>query len=114
MTPPRPPEPAPSAYGFPLLIRHLLHTPLAHAPDQEILYGDRVHYSYTTLHERIGRLASGLIRQRCEDQTQDAMGFGVVGIELERPLGCHDCVGSPILPGLQRRHGGRNRRAPTR
>ena len=62
MTPPRPPEPAPSAYGFPLLIRHLLHTPLAHAPDQEILYGDRVHYSYTTLHERIGRLASGLIR----------------------------------------------------
>ena len=62
MTPPRPPEPAPSAYGFPLLIRHLLHTPLAHAPDQEILYGDRVRYTYTTLRERIGRLASGLRR----------------------------------------------------
>ncbi|MCZ6695754.1 MAG: AMP-binding protein, partial [Acidobacteria bacterium] len=62
MTPHRPPEPAPSAYGFPLLIRHLLHTPLAHAPEQEILSGDRVRYTYRILRERIGRLASGLSR----------------------------------------------------
>jgi hypothetical protein len=23
----------PSAYGYPLLVKHLLHTPLAHAPE---------------------------------------------------------------------------------
>lgn len=27
-----------SAYDYPLLIKHLLHTPLATAPDQEIVY----------------------------------------------------------------------------
>lgn len=31
----------PSAYDYPLLIKHLLHTPLATAPDQEIVYRDR-------------------------------------------------------------------------
>ena len=30
----------PSAYGYPLLIKHLLHAPLAHSPDQEIVYRD--------------------------------------------------------------------------
>ena len=29
---------APSAYAYPLLIKQLLHTPLAQAPDQEIVY----------------------------------------------------------------------------
>lgn len=28
----------PSAYAYPLLIKQLLHTPLAHAPEQEIVY----------------------------------------------------------------------------
>ncbi len=51
---------APDAYAYPLLIRHLLHTPLAHAPEQEIVYRDRRRHSYRTLHERIGRLASAL------------------------------------------------------
>ena len=50
----------PSAYDYPLLIKHLLHTPLATAPDQEIVYRDRSRYTYRTLRERIGRLASGL------------------------------------------------------
>jgi fatty-acyl-CoA synthase len=50
----------PSAYDYPLLIKHLLHTPLATAPDQEIVYRDRSRYSYRTLRERIGRLANGL------------------------------------------------------
>jgi fatty-acyl-CoA synthase len=53
-------ERTPSAYGYPLLIKHLLHTPLAHAPDQEIVYRDLVRYDYRTLRERIGRLAGGL------------------------------------------------------
>ncbi len=50
----------PSAYDYPLLIKHLLHTPLATAPDQEIVYRDISRYTYRTLRQRIGRLASGL------------------------------------------------------
>lgn len=50
----------PSAYTFPLLIKHLLHAPQANAPEQEIVYRDRVRYPYRTLRERIGRLASAL------------------------------------------------------
>jgi fatty-acyl-CoA synthase len=53
-------ERTPSAYAYPLLIKHLLHTPLAIAPDQEIVYRDLVRYDYRTLRQRIGRLASGL------------------------------------------------------
>jgi len=53
-------EYTPSAYDYPLLIKHLLHTPLATAPDQEIVYRDISRYTYRTLRQRIGRLASGL------------------------------------------------------
>lgn len=55
-----PASPAPSAYAYPLLIKQLLHTPLANAPDQEIVYRDSVRMSYRTLRERIGRLGSAL------------------------------------------------------
>ncbi len=50
----------PSAYSYPLLIKQLLHTPLAVAPEQEITYQGKIRYTYRTLRERIGRLASGL------------------------------------------------------
>ena len=50
----------PLAYAYPLLIKQLLHTPLATAPDQEITYQGKLRYTYRTLRERIGRLASGL------------------------------------------------------
>jgi fatty-acyl-CoA synthase len=50
----------PSAYAYPLLIKQLLHTPLAHAPDQEIVYRGQKRLTYRTLGERIARLASGL------------------------------------------------------
>ncbi len=53
-------QPTPSAYAYPLLIKHLLHTPLAFAPEQEITYQGRLRFTYRTLRERIGRLASGL------------------------------------------------------
>jgi fatty-acyl-CoA synthase len=53
-------ERTPSAYGYPLLIKHLLHTPLAHAPEQEIVYRDLKRYDYRTLRRRIGQLANGL------------------------------------------------------
>lgn len=53
-------ERTPSAYDYPLLIKHLLHTPLAHAPEQEIVYRDLKRYDYRKLWHRIGQLASGL------------------------------------------------------
>ncbi|MBK8509025.1 MAG: fatty acid--CoA ligase [Candidatus Competibacteraceae bacterium] len=50
----------PSAYGYPLLIKHLLDNPVRHFPQQEIVYGDFKRQSYRDLGERVGRLASGL------------------------------------------------------
>lgn len=35
-------EKTPSAYAYPLLIKQLLHAPLAHSPNQEIVYRDLV------------------------------------------------------------------------
>lgn len=49
-----------SAYSYPLLIKQLLATPLAWAPDQEIVYRDRARFTYRELVSRIGRLANGL------------------------------------------------------
>ncbi len=51
---------AKSAYNYPLLIKHLLHAPMLHAADQVVVYRDRQRFSYRMLHDRIGRLASGL------------------------------------------------------
>src|SRR6202453_2312934 len=53
-------EHTPSAYRYPLLIKHLLHAPMTQSADQEIVYRDLSRYTYRDLRERIGRLASGL------------------------------------------------------
>ncbi|MCP4488013.1 MAG: fatty acid--CoA ligase [Gammaproteobacteria bacterium] len=50
---------ASSAYSYPLLIKHLWHTPLSNSPHQEIVSGNQ-RYDYITLRERVGRLAGGL------------------------------------------------------
>lgn len=46
----------PSAYAYPLLIKQLLHTPMATALDQEIVYSDQRRLTYAELFDRIGRL----------------------------------------------------------
>ncbi len=48
------------AYAYPLIIKKLLVTPLTYAPDQEIVYRDRMRYTYRDLNARIHRLAGGL------------------------------------------------------
>jgi len=53
-------EAATSAYAYPLLIKQLLHTPFVQAPDQEIVYRGQLRLTYSTLRERIARLANGL------------------------------------------------------
>lgn len=50
----------PSAYSYPLLIKHLLHFPARYTPEKEIVYRDKVRYDYRELMRRINRLASGL------------------------------------------------------
>ena len=50
----------PSANDAPLSIRHILARGLAQAPAQEIVYADRVRFTYAKLAERVGRLASAL------------------------------------------------------
>src|SRR5262249_39546276 len=55
-------ERTPSVYGYPLLVKHLLHTALATTPTQEIAYRDLNRYDYRTLRERIGKLATALAR----------------------------------------------------
>ncbi|KVL46568.1 hypothetical protein WT01_36495 [Burkholderia cepacia] len=49
-----------SAYAYPLLIKQLLHTPLATCPEQEIVYRDQTRLNYWTMRDRIGRLAGSL------------------------------------------------------
>ncbi len=51
-----------SAYDYPLLIKHLLQTPLVYTPNQEIVYRDLKRYNYTTLNQRIARLANALTK----------------------------------------------------
>jgi len=52
--------PSSEAYDFPLLIRHLLHTPLVTRPHQPIVYANRFRYDYRGLNARIHRLGNAL------------------------------------------------------
>lgn len=54
--------PAEGAYTYPLLIKDLLLSGARYAPEQEIVYADKLRYSYRTLNERIKQLANALTR----------------------------------------------------
>ncbi|MBK5415523.1 long-chain-fatty-acid--CoA ligase [Pseudomonas sp. TH31] len=54
--------PAEGAYTYPLLIKNLLLSGARYAPEQEIVYADKLRYSYRTLNERIKQLANALTR----------------------------------------------------
>ncbi|CAG0905057.1 unnamed protein product, partial [Cyprideis torosa] len=49
-----------SAYAFPLLIKHLLFSPIAHVPHYSIVYRDKTRYTYAEFHRRVARLANAL------------------------------------------------------
>src|SRR5882757_11342508 len=55
-------EKSPEAYTYPLLIKHLLHAPLAAAPHQEIVYRDRTRLSYAEFGKRLCRLSNALTK----------------------------------------------------
>ncbi len=48
------------AYPFQLLLKHILNYGVAWAPDQEIVYRDLVRHSYTTMYNRVLKLAGAL------------------------------------------------------
>jgi len=52
--------PAQGAYTYPLLIKSLLLSGVRYEPANEIVYADKLRYSYKTLIERIHRLANAL------------------------------------------------------
>ena len=47
-------------YDYQLTIKKILNTPLVYSPDEEIIYRDKMRYTYRELNERISRLARGL------------------------------------------------------
>ncbi len=49
-----------SAYDYPLIIKHLLHTPMIYSPKQEIVYRNLKRYDYLTFRKRIAQLANAL------------------------------------------------------
>lgn len=51
-------EPAAEAYRYPLTIGHLLEAALLTSADQQIVYRDRLRFTYRDLRGRVGRLAS--------------------------------------------------------
>jgi len=64
---------ASEAYRYPLLIRHLLHAPLATSGSQEIVYRDQFRCTYAGFRARLGRLASALARHGVEPGTTVAV-----------------------------------------
>jgi fatty-acyl-CoA synthase len=77
-----------SAYAYPLLVKHLLHTPLAHAPDQEIVYRGETRLTYRTMRERIARLANGLTKLGVEKGSTVA----VMDWDSHRYLECYFAI----------------------
>ena len=86
--------PPASAYSYPLLLKHLLHTPLAHSPDQQIIYRDRVRYSYRDFRRRVGRLANVLTALGVAPGDRVA----VMDWDSHRYLECYFAV--PMLGGV--------------
>ncbi len=49
-----------SAYDYPLLIKNLLNAPVVDDPQQEIVYCDKMRFSYAEFRQRVNRLANAL------------------------------------------------------
>jgi len=81
-------ERAAAARGDALMIGHLLRTPLATSPRQQIVYRDEYRGSYADLRGRIGRLASALRSRGIDEGTTVA----VLDWDSHRYLECYFAV----------------------
>ena len=77
-----------TAYAYPLLIKQLLLTPFVQSQDEEIVYRDQFRMTYSTLRERIARLANGL----SELGVQHGSTVGVMDWDSHRYLECYFAV----------------------
>ena len=71
-----------AAYDFQLLLKHVLEYGVAWAPDQEIVYRDQVRHTYSTMYQRVLRLAGALQALGVEKGTK----VGVVEWDSHRYL----------------------------
>jgi len=86
-------EVAPSAYTYPLLIKQLLHTPMATAQDQEIVYRDNCRLTYRDFFQRIGRLANALTRQGVAPGSTVGLYSGGLGCAWAQSIGVGRLLG---------------------
>ena len=54
-----------SPEAYPLLVNHLLHHPLVHSPDQEIVYRDLRRRTYRKFREPLGFRAAAIAGTGC-------------------------------------------------
>ncbi|MGN6140535.1 MAG: fatty acid--CoA ligase [Ralstonia sp.] len=83
--------PTPSAYTYPLLVKHLLTNAQCLYGEQEITYRGALRYSYRTFRERIGRLASALSTL----EVQHGSTVAVMDWDSHRYLECY--FGVPMM-----------------
>ena len=83
-------EATPGAFAFPLLIKTLLHSGLRAAPEQEIVYADRLRYDYRALHGRVSALANALTQLGVRHGDT----VGVLDWDSHRYLECYFAVPS--------------------
>jgi fatty-acyl-CoA synthase len=81
-------EGASSSYAYPLLIKRLLQTPLAHVSNQEIVYQGRHRMTYAQLGKRIAQLANALRKLNVQHGTTVA----VTDWDSHRYLECYFAV----------------------
>ncbi len=90
------------AYNFPLLLKHILNYGVAWAPAQEIVYRDLVRHTYTTMYNRVLRLAGALQALGVKPGTR----VGVIewdshrSQELENLLSLHEGVLEAAVIGI--------------
>lgn len=80
-------ERTPSAYPYPLLIRHMLERAVSDHPNAQIVYGQTCR-TYRQLHERVGRLANALAGLGVEAGST----VGVMDWDTNRYLECFYAV----------------------
>lgn len=82
------------SYSYPLLVKHLLRTPLQIAPEQEIVYRNSRRYTYRTLAERVSRLASALTSKGL----QQGKTVAIMDWDSHRYLECYFAI--PMLGAI--------------
>ena len=74
------------AYQYPLLIKKLLVNPMINTPNQEIVYRDKLRYTYKDMYARVHRLASGLEKLGVKLTRLTKKQADYIGVEMDGPF----------------------------